>query len=62
MKPKTDVTLLTFNKSTAEFAADNGVKGQSVRARLCRCGSYFGITPIRLRNGRLLWPNVQVTA
>jgi hypothetical protein len=46
--------------STEEFAAQNQVKSQSVRARLCRTGSYFGIRPLNLANGRLVWPNVQV--
>lgn len=50
----------TFTLDTNSFAALNGVKGQSVRARICRFGSYFGVTPLRLRSGRLLWPNIQV--
>ena len=44
--------------STEEFARANHVKGDSVRTRLCRTGSYFGIKPNRLRNGRLSWPPV----
>ena len=44
--------------STEEFARANHVKGDSVRTRLCRTGSYFGIKPKRLRNGRLSWPQV----
>ena len=51
-----------YKLTTESFAALNGVKGQSVRARVCRFGSYFGITPRRLRNGRLIWPVVQVAA
>jgi hypothetical protein len=31
------------------------------RARLCRTGSYFGIRPLKLANGHLAWPAVQVT-
>ena len=46
--------------STEEFAAMNMVKAQSVRARLCRFGSYFGVKPIKLMNGRTAWPDVQV--
>lgn len=45
---------------TAAFAAANGVMPQSVRARVCRFGSYFGIIPKKLANGRLMWPCVQV--
>lgn len=50
----------TYKTSTDDFAAMNGVKGQSVRVRVCRTGSYFGVVPKKLANGRLLWPSVQV--
>lgn len=42
--------------TTNEFAASMGVKGDSVRRRLCVTGHYLGIRPIKLPNGRLLWP------
>lgn len=48
--------------SAEQFAALNQVIAQSVRARLCRTGSYFGVRPIKLANGRLAFPNVQVAA
>ncbi len=51
-----------FNLDTEPFAARQGVKPQSVRARYCRTGSYFGIKPRKLKNGRLKWPDVQVEA
>lgn len=51
-----------FILSTDKFASGNGVKGQSVRVRLCRTGSYFGVKPLKLANGRLLWPDVRVAA
>jgi hypothetical protein len=41
---------------TEELARQNLVKPQSVRVRLCRYGSYFGVKPRKLPNGRLLWP------
>jgi len=44
-------------KSTEDFAAANLVKPQSVRSRYCREGSYFGVRPHKLPNGRLLWPD-----
>jgi hypothetical protein len=47
---------------TDQFAALNRVKGPSVRARFCRTGSYFGVRPIKLLNGRLDWPLVRVEA
>lgn len=49
-----------YELSADEFAALNQVKPQSVRARLCRTGSYFGVIPLKLANGRLAWPAVQV--
>lgn len=50
-----------FPLSCEEFARLNKIKAQSVRARLCRFGSYFGIKPKKLVNGRLAFPAVQVT-
>ena len=47
---------MTQYRSTEEFAAQNLVQPQSVRARYCRTGSYFGARPHKLPNGRLLWP------
>jgi hypothetical protein len=52
-------TETIFNRNTEQFAALNGIKPQSVRAQVCRIGSYFGITPLRLANGRLMWPDKQ---
>lgn len=49
-----------YELSAEQFAALNQVKAQSVRARLCRTGSYFGVRPLKLINGRLAWPAVQV--
>lgn len=42
--------------STEAIAALNQVKPASVRERLSREGSYFGLVPERLPNGRLSWP------
>lgn len=42
--------------TTDAFGAAIGVKGTSVRVRLCRTGSYFGIKPKKYPNGRLMWP------
>lgn len=42
--------------STEQFAEEIGIKAQSVRVRLCETGSYFGIIPTKLPNGRLRWP------
>ena len=43
--------------STEQFAARRLIKPESVISRLCRTGSYFGVCPIKLENGRLLWPD-----
>lgn len=51
---------LKYELSAEQFATLNQVKSQTVRARLCRTGSYFGIRPLKLANGRLAWPAVQV--
>lgn len=42
--------------TTEQLAAPIGVKPQTIRVRLCQTGSYFGLTPQKLPNGRLLWP------
>lgn len=42
--------------STAEFAFKINVKPESIRVRHCNTGSYFGIVPQKLPNGRSLWP------
>jgi hypothetical protein len=45
--------------NTARFAERHLVKAESVRSRLSRTGSYFGIRPKRLPNGRLDWGDEQ---
>lgn len=42
--------------STNELARLVAVKPASIRIRLCETGSYFGVKPMKLPNGRLLWP------
>lgn len=44
------------NLSTPEFAAQAKVRPTTIRVRLCQTGSYFGVRPVKLPNGRLLWP------
>ena len=44
------------HKTTEDFAATFAVKPASVRSRYCREGHYFGVRPVKLPNGRLLWP------
>lgn len=42
--------------TTEALAESLGIKPQSLRAALCRHQHYYGIRPIKLPNGRLLWP------
>lgn len=56
-----DSTNELFPHGTDEFAGHNLVKGPSVRKRYSQTGSYFGVRPIKLANGRLKWPRVIVT-
>ncbi|MFT3960498.1 hypothetical protein [Propionivibrio sp.] len=57
---KTREGELIYTLSAEQFAELNQVRAQTVRARLCQTGSYFGVTPKKLMNGRLAWPDVQV--
>lgn len=50
-----------FNLSTERFARLNVVEPGTVRKRFCQTGSYFGIRPIKLASGRLLWPDVRAS-
>lgn len=61
MQPNPQSAPEEFTLSCEEFARLNQIKPQSVRARLCRFGSYYGIKPKKLINGRLAFPAVQVT-
>ena len=51
-----------YELTTKQFAKMNGVDAPAVHARVCLRGDYFGIKPIKLANGRLLWPATQVKA
>ena len=42
--------------STQDFAEKLLVTPGTVRQRLCRTQSYFGVKPLKGPNGRLLWP------
>lgn len=41
---------------TKEAAALIHVKPQTMRAGYCHDGEYMGLVPVKLPNGRLLWP------
>lgn len=42
--------------STKDLQDRIKVKQESIRTQLCKTGSYFGVVPLRSKNGRLLWP------
>ncbi|WP_435750737.1 hypothetical protein [Thauera sp. AutoDN2] len=54
--------IAEYPLDTAQFAARQGIKTQSLRVRLSRTGHYFGVRPLRLANRLLRWPDVTVAA
>jgi hypothetical protein len=57
------MTLHTQQKSTTEQLAELvHSKPNSIRTRLCKTGSYYGIKPTKLPSGRLLWANDAIQA
>jgi hypothetical protein len=43
--------------TTNELAKPLGINGTSIHRRVCQTGSYFGVKPKKLPNGRLIWPD-----
>jgi len=50
-------TDIEYGISTKELAKLSLTTPETIRVRLCKTGSYFGIRPKKLPNGRLLWPS-----
>ncbi|WP_273050155.1 hypothetical protein [Pseudoalteromonas sp.] len=50
------------NLTTEQFALALHGKPSTIRTRLCKTGSFYGIKPIKLPSGRLLWPTAAVQA
>jgi hypothetical protein len=50
------------NLTTEQFAEALQGKPSTIRTRLCKTGSYYGIKPVKLPSGRLLWPAADVEA
>lgn len=48
--------------TTNQTASALGVVPHTLRVALCKRGDYLGIRPVKLANGRLLWPASQVDA
>lgn len=42
--------------TTNELALVLSLRPQSIRKRYSQTGSYFRLRPMKLKNGRLLWP------
>lgn len=42
--------------NTEQLAAALHLKPQSIRKRFCETGSYYCLRPVKLPNGRLMWP------
>ncbi|QDW50031.1 DNA-binding protein [Burkholderia sp. KBS0801] len=42
--------------TTEELAALLSIRPQSIRKRYCQTGAYFTVRPVKLPNGRLMWP------
>jgi len=42
--------------TTSQLAQALGIKPGTVRRGFCVDGHYMGLTPVKLGNGRLLWP------
>lgn len=42
--------------STEELAAQLTLRPQTIRKRYCQTGAYFSVRPVKMPNGRLMWP------
>ncbi|MDH6150538.1 MULTISPECIES: hypothetical protein [Paraburkholderia] len=42
--------------TTEELAALLSIRPQSIRKRFCQTGAYFSLRPVKMPNGRLMWP------
>lgn len=48
--------LNSDHATTAQFGQTINTKPESIRRGFCTKGHYLGLKPIKLDNGRLLWP------
>ena len=53
---KNSYPAVGVGKSTSEFAEELRLQPESLRKRYSQHGSYFGVRPEKLPNGRLRWP------
>jgi hypothetical protein len=55
----TQLTAIAKNRpllSTEELATQLTLRPQSIRKRYCETGAYYCLRPVKLPNGRLMWP------
>ena len=52
----TDITKISAGLTTTQLANALKMRAQSIRKRYCQTGTYFGLRPSKLPNGRLYWP------
>jgi len=51
-----DITEYTNGLTTNQLARIALTTPGNIRVRLCQTGSFFGVKPLKLPSGRLLWP------
>ncbi len=51
-----DITEYTNGLTTNQLARLAITTPGNIRVRLCTTGSFFGVKPLKLPSGRLLWP------
>ncbi|MBB3261191.1 MULTISPECIES: DNA-binding protein [Paraburkholderia] len=59
MNCKNNIATITDNRRlipTDQLAAQLALRPQSIRKRYCQTGTYFSLRPVKLANGRLMWP------
>jgi hypothetical protein len=52
----TGISTISAGLTTQQLANSLKMQAQSIRKRYCQTGSYFGVRPCKLPNGKLRWP------
>jgi hypothetical protein len=55
-EPPPHPRVLRYCLTTKEIAAQYRAKEQTVRKQHAATGAYCGVRPLKLENGRLMWP------
>lgn len=56
-EPPSHALVLRYCLTTKELAAQFRAQEQTVRKQYAATGAYCGVRPLKLPNGRLLWPD-----